>query len=226
MTAPKINVLDMFHGDNREALPDFRTLKNFGVHATIHKASQGIHYADPKYKARRAVCQDAGMLWGAYHFLDSSPAADQADFFLNSCGASNGDPILLAADYETSNQPPSLLQLMEFLKIVDAATPSRCVIYSGNLIRETLRPPGGGFRSPQMVGSEQFFQTHRLWLAEYGPHERIPFPWCEKISEEIPAPGVFLWQFTDRAHVNPIIGNVDGNFFDGDFAALAKGWAA
>lgn len=234
MLRPTINVIDMYHG-NAVKNPDFAALKAAGVMGIIHKVSQGLDYQDPAYAARRVAAQAAGLLWGGYHFLNSSDPKAQADFFLK-C-ASVGDteansPILLAADFENSNHQPTLQQLMIFMREVDAATPSQCVVYSGNLIRETLKPTPGGHMASDMAGAMAFFQQHRLWLAEYGPTENIPWPWnttIVKSSNEaapMPAPGVFLWQFTEKGRVNPLVGATDGNYFAGTFEQLQQGWVS
>lgn len=232
---PFINVIDMYHG-NVVKNTDFAALKASGILAIIHKASQGSRYRDPAYAARRKAAQEAGLLWGAYHFLDSSDPVKQADTFLDASGISSVDaePILLACDYETSSSTATLHQCMTFMSEVDRNSPPgvSCVLYSGNLIRETLKPHQGGFQNSEMHGVEAFFQMHRLWLAEYGPKEKIPFPWDQPIAKSsneashIPAPGVWLWQFTERGRFNPLTGNTDGNFFDGDFNALKARWLA
>jgi hypothetical protein len=96
------------------------------------------------------------------------------------------------------------------------------VLYSGNLIRETLKPHQGGFQNRDMHGVETFFQMHRLWLAEYGPKPQVPFPWDQPIAKSsneatpLAAPGVWLWQFKSAA--------LDANFFDGDFETLKARW--
>lgn len=230
---PCINVLDMYHG-NAVSAADFDTLKMNGIFAVIHKASQGSNYRDPAYSNRRKAAQDAGLLWGAYHFLDNTDVSKQADIFLEAAGISdaNSAPILLACDYENSPRAPSLRQCMLFMAEVDRNSPPgvSCVLYSGNLIRETLRPHVGGFQESTMQGVETFFQMHRLWLAEYGPKPQVPWPWNTEIVKSsneataIPAPGVWLWQFTERGRINPLVGNTDGNFFDGSFDELKARW--
>lgn len=232
MVARMINVIDMYHG-NKVANPDFAALRASGILGIIHKASQGSHYRDPAYASRRVAAQAAGLLWGAYHFLDSTDAKTQADFFVECSGIAAGDPILLAADFENSAHQPALSQLMTFMREVDSVHPDvQCVLYSGNLIRETLKPSPGGHQHQDMSGVEFFFQQHRLWLAEYGPREISPWPWSVpvvKSSNEalgLPAPGVWLWQFTEKGRVNPLTGNTDGNFFDGTYDQLAARWLA
>lgn len=229
-----INVIDMYHG-NAVHGADFAALRASGVFGIIHKASEGLRYADPAYKTRRKQAQDAGLLWGAYHFLHSTDPKAQAAFFLDCCGIAdaNSDPILLAVDYENSDTQPALHQLVTFMQEIDREMPGvQCVLYSGNLIRETMKPHVGGFQAPEMTGVKQFFQQHRLWLAEYGPHQNIPYPWNEPIVKSsdqataIPAPGVWLWQFTESGRVNPLVGKTDGNFFDGTFEQLQSRWLA
>lgn len=225
-----INVIDMYHG-NAVKNPDFAVLKANGIFGIIHKASQGLHYADPAYAARRAAAQAAGLLWGAYHFLDGSDPVAQAEFFAKCSGISQGDPILLAADFESWPQSQaSLHQCMTFMREVDALSPSQCVLYSGNVIRETLKPSPGGHQSQDMAGASAFFQQHRLWLAEYGPKEQVPWPWNTPIAKAsaeaapLPAPGVWLWQFTETGRANPLPGKTDGSFYDGTFDQLAANW--
>ena len=228
-----INVIDMYHGNN-VPLGSFPALRAKGVFAIIHKASQGLHYRDPAYAPRRKAATDAGLLWGAYHFLDNTDPEAQARFFLDCAGMTDADsdPILLACDYENSSHQPTLQQCMRFMKEVDRASPPgvQCVLYSGNLIRETLRPHTGGHQDPATVGADLFFQQHRLWLAEYGPKEQVPYPWNEPVSKSgdqstpLPPPGVWLWQFTEKGRVSALPGFTDGNFFDGSFDELQERW--
>lgn len=231
--APRtINVIDMYHG-NAVANSNFPTLKANGVFGIIHKASQGLNYRDPAYAMRRTAAQAAGLLWGAYHFLDSSDPVAQAKFFIECSGITKGpDPILLACDFENwPRAQPGLHQAMTFMREVDAVMPGvQCVLYSGNVIRETLKVHIGGHQSSDMAGAASFFQQHRLWLAEYGPKEQIPYPWNEPIIKQsnegaaLPAPGVWLWQFTETGRVNPLVGKTDGNFFNGTFEELQARW--
>lgn len=225
---PTINVIDMFHGDDREAIPNFVALKANGILAVLHKASQGAHYKDPKYDDRRKACQDAGLLFGAYHFLTAEDAREQSDFFLTCSGIANNAPLIsLAADYENNEHSQAALhQCRDFMANVDQNAPSgiSSILYSGNLIRETLIKPVGGRQDVGMSAAQMFFVRHRLWLAEYGPHENIPWPWSDKPSETENPPGVWLWQFTEVGRVNPIVGNVDGNFYNGTAEQLATRW--
>lgn len=218
------NVLDLFHGDNRELVPDFAVIKQQGIFAIIHKATQGVKFEDGTYNARKAAALGAGLLWGAYHFLDAGDPINQAKFFLDS--VKPDENTLLACDFEKSASTPALHQCLDFMSYVDQNSPGNlhCVLYSGDLIRESLQPPKGGNQSATMRGAEMFFAQHRLWLAEYGPHGNLPWPWSDK-TLSLMWQNPFIWQYSEKGRVNPILGDVDLNVYTGSFDDLKKNWA-
>lgn len=233
----RINVIDMYHG-NAVALPNFAAMKENGLYAIVHKATQGNSYKDPLFANRIAAIAEAGLLPGAYHFLDSTDPRKQADNFIKATFAREKIPgnLSIWADYEDYRSSASLKQLMEFITAVetDNRVPDgvQMGVYSGNRIRETLRPHPGGHQDPEMLGIVDFFQRRRLWMAQYGPRLVIPWPWNEPIaktsneSAPLPPPGVFMWQFTETGRFDPLIGKTDGNFFDGTFEQLQARWLA
>lgn len=207
MTPKSPNVLDMFHGDNRELLPDFAALKRQGIFAVCHKASQGWSFVDQKYIHRHDAAKLAGMCWGAYHFLTLGDGKRQAEKFLSVAG---NDCHFYAADFEKNGaNQASIFTLVDFVRAIDFATGKKCFIYSGDLIRESLNMK---VKSPEMA---TFFGGHPLWLAEYGPSEYVPWPWRDAT----------LWQYSESGIVATIAGKVDLNFFDGTEADfLAAKW--
>lgn len=231
---PVANVLDLSH-HNDPHLPNFAALKQRGVLAVILKATQGHNYTDPTFADRVRSANDAGMPVGAYHFMNAADAGAQADYFLGVTGRANIDQLMRAADYENNASnlggTPALHQLMDFMGAVDQGANVSTVIYSSNLIRETLTPHIGGAQNANMIGAGDFFRKHRLWLAEYGPHENIPWPWNAAIRDKdnavvSPAPGAWLWQFQDRTNqfAGILSGQVDCNFYDGTAEQLAAHW--
>lgn len=200
----KPNLLDMFHGDNREQVPDFAKAKANGVAAVCHKATQGIDYTDPRYHIRQEAALKAGLIWGAYHFGDASPEIDQAVHFLAVAGSCCD---FLVLDYEDSAQPMGLMQALVFMIHCDGAQGGKTTwLYSGNRIRETLTARLGGHVAADMLAAGKFFALHPLWLAEYGPVERVPAPWTKTIA----------WQYSETGSVAGVSGHVDLNAMDAD----------
>jgi GH25 family lysozyme M1 (1,4-beta-N-acetylmuramidase) len=218
------NILDLYHADNAEKMPPFADLQASGIWGVIHKATQGDKIRDMRFAERaKAALAVPGFLFGAYHFLDSSDPEKQADLFLDAIGPfiSDNDNLLLAADYEKSAYTPALHQLLAFMQHVEAGAPGHSVvIYSGDLIRETLTPLKGGKQDAPMAAAEVYFSQHRLWLAEYGPHERIPWPW--DATPEL----CCLWQFRDNGRYRNVLGNLDFNFYSGSRENAALTWKA
>ena len=150
---------------------------------------------------------NAGLLWGAYHFLRPVSIPAQVDFFLRIAAPDN--MTLLALDHEDERVP--LIDAKEFLLRVEDAVGRKAVLYSGFLIKEQL-----GNRI------DSYLAAHRLWLAQYGPRPVTPRNWSS----------AWLWQFTGdgigpKPHSVPGIVDtgVDINHFDGDAAKLAAEWS-
>jgi lysozyme len=210
MSATNLCVVDLYHGD---VVTSFARAKSAGIRGIIHKASQGVGVTDPAYAARRQEATAAGLLWGAYHFATDEDAAAQAHHFL-ACAAPDAHT-LLALDFETNgNHTMSLAQARAFLAVVDGVTARKCVLYSGNLIKEQL-----GDRK------DSFFAAHRLWLAEYGSTAKVPKAWSK----------YWLWQYSgDGIGPGPHAvmgipgtgGALDCNSYAGTPEQLAAEWAS
>jgi len=59
-------VVDLSHHND---VTDFSKVKAAGIVGVIHKSTEGTGFADKMYAVRRGHAIDAGLLWGAYHFL-------------------------------------------------------------------------------------------------------------------------------------------------------------
>lgn len=194
-------VVDLSHHNEIE---DWGKVYASGIRGVIHKATQGSGFTDPNYAERKAEAKAAGLLWGAYHFADSSDVSAQVSHFLSVVG--DYSDTLLALDFEPNrSNTMSLAQAKQFLQMVYDKTGQRPILYSGNLLKEGLKKK-----------ADPFFSAHRLWLAQYGPKAKLPNGFTS----------YWLWQFTDGA-VGPgphglsgVKGLVDLNVFGGtDLAA-------
>ena len=59
-------VVDLSHHND---VANFGKVKAVGIAGIIHKATEATGFADNMYAVRRGHAINAGLLWGAYHFL-------------------------------------------------------------------------------------------------------------------------------------------------------------
>jgi len=154
-------VIDIYHGDT---VIDFAKTKAFGIVGVIHKASQGASIPDRAYASRRKLALNAGLLWGAYHFLSLEDGAIQADHFLSMADADA--TTLVALDWESvGNREPSAHLARAFLEQIEGKLGRKAKVYSGNVAKE------------QIKGKDEFFGAHDLWLAQYGTKWSVQKSW-------------------------------------------------
>jgi GH25 family lysozyme M1 (1,4-beta-N-acetylmuramidase) len=119
---------------------------------------------DNMYAKRRQAALDVGLLWGAYHFATGDDVDAQVKHFLES--AEPDETTLMALDHEPNNgNELDIDGAQAFLESGRDQLGRKLVLYSGNLIKE------------QLMGSSEFFGSHRLWLAQYGPVAKVPPAW-------------------------------------------------
>ncbi|SDO90737.1 Glycosyl hydrolases family 25 [Ralstonia sp. 25mfcol4.1] len=206
-------IIDIHHDNHFDAVK----LRNAGVRAVIHKASEGATFKDPVYRERREQALAAGLLWGAYHFSSARPAADQAKNFLDATQA--GDPdvdnraTLFCLDFEPSSSGPdmTLAQAHDFVARVRDKTGRWPMIYGGNMLRDAV----------QAHGADPILKNCPLWYARYrGEPIGIPMDtW----------PHFTLWQYTDGRlgpppHAFAGMTATDRDCYLGTEAALKNAW--
>lgn len=200
--------------------PDgFKLAAHSGIWGVIHKCTQGTTYVDKEYaKRRQQVAKDTTMLWGAYHFATGDDVEEQVNHFVQSSGVEDHPNTLLALDYEANPSGSTMEpeQMVEFLRAVEQKVGEKAVLYSGNLLKETL--------SNLTVLDQQYVCSHRLWLAQYGPTPKIPHGFDS----------YWIWQYTGdgigpQPHTIPgisIPGNpgIDLNTYEGSLENLISEW--
>lgn len=180
-----------------------------GILGVIQKASQGQSLVDPSYKTNHKKAQDAGLLWGAYHFGTGSDGIHQAEHFLSAVGPDS--QALLVLDFEPNPTGPSmsLEEARAFVTHVKEITGRYPGLYSGHYIKELL----GTNRDPVLANCW-------FWLAQYSLTPVVPPTWSTWT----------MWQYTDGAagpepHTVNGIGRCDRDRFNGDEDQLRKLWA-
>lgn len=180
-----------------------------GAEFIFVKSSQQV--MDVNFKTNWQGAKDAGLLRGAYHYLDFRKSTlDQAKLFVDLLHNDPGElpPVL---DLEMNPMPYGFNAIgvsgkaWEFLTYVEKELNRIPMIYSGYYYWNSW-------------GSNNIGWTHfPFWLAWYAPEFwiRVPKPWTKWT----------FWQWTDKGG-GPTYGstglNLDRNWFNGTTAELKK----
>ena len=175
------------------------TKSGINIDFVFVKATRGEKVVDPKFKANWAATDKHGIARGAYHYFQPGVSGEkQARNFIRNVKLSPGDlpPVL---DFE--EKAPSR-EAMIWLKMVEKHYGVRPIIYTGaTFYRDNL-------------GSD--FDGYPLWVS-HGPFGK-------STDLNIPGPAVSrkwaFWQFSDKARLPGIVGDVDLNVFNGDKSQL------
>lgn len=199
-------IIDLSH---HNPVSDWERVREAGILAIIHKATEGATWRDKRYRERRQTAKAAGLLWGAYHFTSGVDPIAQLDNFLD-----HADPApdeLVALDYEDSFSGANMTLdgMVTFVEGVHARLGRWPVIYGGHLLREVLKD-----------GPHPVLARCPLWYARYNAEPiGIPDTWKSWT----------LWQYSDGNHgpdPQPVdgIGACDRNTFNGTVDALKAMW--
>src|SRR5215212_6061446 len=129
------NVVDISHHNGTVNLD---RAKEDGILGVIQKATQGRTFVDPTYKRNRLKAQNAGLLWGAYHFGTGSDGIKQAEHFLNI--VQPDDDTLLVLDFEANPTGPSMTleEARAFVTHVNGEIGRFPGLYAGHFLKEIL----------------------------------------------------------------------------------------
>jgi lysozyme len=202
-------VIDISH---HNVVSSFAKVANAGVRGVIHKATQGTRFVDPTLQTHRRQIEEAGLLFGAYHFGTAGSGSDQADHLLSVTGPNT----LLVLDLEGNPQgfDMALEEAEEFVHHIAEKTGHFPGLYSGHTIKEMLS--AAGIRDP----NQSILSRCWLWIAQYSHAPLIPAIWSKWT----------LWQYSDGAagpppHEVEGIGRCDRDRFNGTEEDLRAFWA-
>lgn len=155
----------------------------------------------------------AGMVVGAYHWLDGSDPVRQADTFVSRLASVGGpDGLMLQIDCEDTTNPASAAQLTAFVaqlrRRAGAARP--LLLYSG-----------GWWYGAHLGAYNAAALGLHLWHSHYVGGSGYASTLAGSVSDSMWIPGYGGWpratvlQFSSRGTAGGIAGNVDVNLFDG-----------
>ena len=185
------------------------------------KATQGNYYTDPDFAASWAAMKAAGVVRGAYHFLDPTvDGATQANFYLQVIGTLGATdlPAVLDMECPTSNDEPDsdgclytgysgdatgaqiTQAINDWITTIVAATGRKPLLYTYPDWLSDLGVDTTGFDS------------YPLWIADYDPGTcfDVPSPWTLAT----------IWQYSDSGNIAGLPDPVDQDYFLGSLAQL------
>lgn len=183
-----------------------------GIRFAFARASYGAGTPDPKYAVNvRRACR-AGLVVGAYHFLVHGSPEAQADYFMSRIHDPSG--LLVAVDVEEEGSP-TIADVRAFVARWRTKHPAHKVfVYTNpNTWRYRLGNPAGAALGP-------------LWLAHWVGGTGSPGALYRSVPSSYWTPGLGGWaaatllQFTSKASVAGITGNVDADAYRGTIKRL------
>ncbi|NQY80935.1 MAG: glycoside hydrolase family 25 protein [Candidatus Caenarcaniphilales bacterium] len=185
---------------------DWQKVKESGVAFAFVKATEGITYKDPMLDANSKGLQEAGLVYGFYHFFrPEDDAIKQAKHYLESIPETEESKFLpLVVDIEVNDKVPTatlMNRLEKFVKYIEKHEERKPVIYS--------------YSSFWNENFKAKFQDYPIWIADYNPYLENPI-----LPQEITKWN--FWQFTQKGKVPGVNGAVDRSFFQGDYEDLVS----
>ena len=175
------------------------TLENkHPLHYVFIRATVGKDRKDRKFEKNWLGAKENKMIRGAYHYYrPNENSLEQAELFIKTVTLQKGDlPPVLDIEKLPKNQSIANLKLglKRWLHAVESHYGVKPIIYSGESYYEDFL--------------KEEFGDYLFWIANYNFYR-------EEIAEDW-----LFWQFTEKASVPGIKGNVDVNIYNGDLEQL------
>ena len=175
------------------------TLENkYPLHFVFIRATVGKDRKDRQFDKNWLGAKENKMIRGAYHYYrPNENSIEQAELFIKTVTLQKGDlPPVLDIEKLPKNQSIENLKLglKRWLNAVESHYGVKPIIYTGERYYDDFL--------------KEEFNDYLFWIANYNFYR-----------EEIAGDWLF-WQFTEKASVPGIKGNVDINIYNGDLQQL------
>lgn len=157
------------------------------------RATAGKNKLDSKFEYNWSESKANSFIRGAYHYYrPNENSIEQAENFIKNVKLKKGDlPPILDIEKLPENQPIDSLKigLKRWLEKIDAHYKVKPIIYTGEKYYDAFL--------------KEEFSNYTFWIANYNF-------FVEDIKEDW-----LFWQFTEKASISGIKGNVDVNIYNG-----------
>ena len=172
--------------------------ESFELSFVFIRATAGINKLDRRFKDNWKGAEDRQLIRGAYHYYrPNENSLEQAELFIKTVRLQKGDlPPVLDIEKLPKNQSMTNLKkgLRRWLQAIENHYKVKPIIYTGEKYYDDFL--------------KEEFSDYLFWIANYNFYrEEIQDDWL-------------FWQFTERAAVPGIEGNVDVNIYNGDLQQL------
>ena len=172
--------------------------KKYPIHFVFIRATVGKDRKDRQFDTNWLGAKENKMIRGAYHYYrPNENSLEQAELFITTVRLQKGDlPPVLDIEKLPKNQSIANLKLglKRWLKAVESHYGVKPIIYTGERYYDDFL--------------KEEFSDYLFWIANYNFYR-----------EEIGTDWLF-WQFTEKASIPGIKGNVDVNIYNGDLQQL------
>ena len=172
--------------------------KKYPLHYVFIRATVGKDRPDRQFERNWLGAKENKMIRGAYHYYrPNENSLEQAELFITTVELEKGDlPPVLDIEKLPKNQSLANLKLglKRWLKAVESHYGVKPIIYTGERYYDDFL--------------KEEFSDYLFWIANYNFYR-----------EEIDSDWLF-WQFTEKASIPGIKGNVDVNIYNGDLQQL------
>ncbi|GGA86202.1 glycosyl hydrolase [Flavobacterium palustre] len=178
---------------------EVRTLENDNELSFVFiRATVGNDRLDKRFRENWLNAKENHLIRGAYHYYrPNENSLEQAELFIKTVRLQKGDlPPVLDIEKLPENQSVERLKigLRRWLIAVEEHYKVKPIIYTGESYYDDFL--------------KEEFSDYLFWIANYNFYR-------EKMEEDW-----LFWQFTEKASVSGIKGNVDVNIFNGDLQQL------
>lgn len=171
---------------------------NYPLEFVFIRATAGNDRVDGRFEENWLGAKERKIIRGAYHYYrPNENSLEQAKLFIKTVQLKKGDlpPVLDIEKLPKGQSLDSLkVGLRRWLNAVEAHYKVKPIIYTGEKYYDDFL--------------KDDFSDYLFWIANYNFYR-------EKIGEDW-----LFWQFTEKASVPGIKGNVDVNIFNGDLEQL------
>ena len=172
--------------------------ENYPLEFVLIRATAGNDREDIQFRKNWLAAKNRKMIRGAYHYYrPNENSLKQAWIFIQTVQLQRGDlpPVLDIEKLPKEQSVDSLKKgLKRWLKAIEAHYKVKPIIYTGEKYYDDFL--------------KEEFSDYLFWIANYNFYR-------QKIGEDW-----LFWQFTEKASVLGIKGNVDVNIFNGDVEQL------